>query len=169
MNNSLPNLNIKEVAASIGKEPQMTIQAYYQLRLVYNLLNKIGGANIEKLGIRTAYYGVLYALKDGEKISSSELSQRVLSGLSNLTSLIDRMERDGLVTRLRDEKDRRKTLLKLTEAGERISQKVVSPHLEWIMKTMEVFSENELEEFSHLLEILWKELLKQAEEGRIFS
>ena len=164
MNSLLPDLNLRKAAESVSRESQKTSQAYYQLRLVYNLLNKIGGDNIEKSGIRTAYYGVLYALKDGEILSSSDLSKRVLSGLSNLTSLIDRMERDGLVIRLQDDIDRRKTLLKLTEEGELISQKVVSPHLEWIMKTMDVFSENQLEEFCHLLEILWKELLKQAQD-----
>lgn len=165
MNNSYANLG--EVAALIGEEPQMTHQAYYQLRLVYNLLNKIGEADIVKLGVWSANFGVLYALKHGRKLSSSDLSQSVLSGLSNLTSLIDRMERDGLVTRLHDEKDRRKTLLELTEEGERICQTVVPSHLDWIMKTMAVFSDNELEEFCRLLGILWTELVKQAEEADI--
>ena len=160
----LSGIELKELAAYIGAEQDQAAQTYYQLRIVYNLLDKVGAANIESYGVRTAYYGVLYALRGGKAITPSQLRHFVLSGVSNMTSLIDRMVRDGLVRRQRDEQDRRKVFISLTERGEEASRLVVARHVDWLKKTMAVFDEQGLEQFNRLLGLLWQEVCSQAGE-----
>jgi DNA-binding MarR family transcriptional regulator len=160
----LSAIELKELAAHIGAEHDQAAQTYYQLRIVYNLLDKVGAADIEKHGVRTAYYGVLYALQGGKEITPSQLRHYVLSGVSNITSLIDRMVRDGLVRRRHDEQDRRRVIISLTEKGEEASRKVVAGHVDWVKNTMAVFNEQDLLWFNRLLGLLWREVCSQAGE-----
>ena len=57
---------------------------------------------------------ILYVLWQEENISLKELSDRTGLAATTLTSMVDRMESSGLVCRVPDQRDRRKTLLLLT-------------------------------------------------------
>jgi DNA-binding MarR family transcriptional regulator len=167
---SVPKQSASElsiVTASLGYASSTTIQAYFQCRIVYQLLKRLASADIESRGILPASFGILYALQDGKSLSPTELRRFVFSGLSSMTSLIDRMERDGLVLRERDRNDRRRVQIRLTERGQQVCREVISPHVDWVMRMMSVLSDDELAELSRLLAILWQELLSQAEEAGI--
>ncbi len=58
---------------------------------------------------------ILYVLWQEENISFKELADRTDLAATTLTSMVDRMEASGLVRRIPDKDDRRKTLLLLTE------------------------------------------------------
>ncbi len=58
---------------------------------------------------------ILYVLWQEERISLKELADRTGLAPTTLTSMIDRMEQAGLVYRIPDKADRRKTLLALTD------------------------------------------------------
>jgi len=53
-------------------------------------------------------------------ISLSELSDRIRAQNSTVTGIIDRMEREGLVARLRSTEDRRVVYIRLTDKGAKI-------------------------------------------------
>jgi DNA-binding MarR family transcriptional regulator len=64
-------------------------------------------------------YNVLDALRrmpDGTSTQSA-LAQALLQSESNLSTLLDRMQQDGLISRARSATDRRKTLIGLAAAG----------------------------------------------------
>ena len=96
-----------------------------QIGFLISLIKQYGGRIFEKMLVE---YGIeefngpqgriLYILWEQDAISIQELSEK--SGLANttLTSMLDRMEAKGLVTRNPDAKDRRKYLIALT-AGAR--------------------------------------------------
>jgi DNA-binding MarR family transcriptional regulator len=157
---------LHSVAASLGPTSS-NIQAYFQLRIFSGLLSRVSHADIESHGILPAYFGVMYALKDGISLSPTELRRYVFTGLSNLTTLIDRMERDGLVQRQRAQDDRRKVNVQLTERGKQVWEESAPPHYEKIEQMMSALSEEELEDLTHLLGVLWKGLLVQAKETGI--
>ena len=58
---------------------------------------------------------LLYVLWQEEYISLRELAQRTGLAATTLTGIVDRMEAAGLVRRLADRSDRRRTRLSLTE------------------------------------------------------
>lgn len=71
---------------------------------------------------------ILYVLWSRDGISLRELADKTGLAATTLTSMVDRMEKAGLVCRMPDKKDRRKTLLALTAKAENLEQdyKVVS-------------------------------------------
>ena len=57
-------------------------------------------------------------------LSLSELSERIRAQNSTVTGIIDRMEREGLVTRERSREDRRVVYIKLTAKGRELAEEI---------------------------------------------
>ena len=71
-------------------------------------------------GLSLAKVGLLRLLATaGEPVALSELAQHANCVRSNITQLVDRLEKDGLVRRRPDPADRRSVRAALTPAGER--------------------------------------------------
>ncbi len=70
---------------------------------------------------------VLRLLLNGGSMSSADLSRLMYVTPSNITGIIDRLERKGLVERMRKEGDRRVALIILTEAGKKLGENVPDP------------------------------------------
>ncbi|MFO7801711.1 MAG: MarR family transcriptional regulator [Desulfovermiculus sp.] len=64
----------------------------------------------------------LRTLEDDGPMSSASLSRRLYVTPSNVTGIIDRLEKKGLVERIRKPKDRRVSLITLTEKGRTLYQ-----------------------------------------------
>jgi DNA-binding MarR family transcriptional regulator len=69
-------------------------------------------------GVTEVQFNVLMELaaNDG-RLPLCGLAQHLLKSPANVTALVDRMERDGYVHRVRGERDRRTVLAELTEEG----------------------------------------------------
>jgi DNA-binding MarR family transcriptional regulator len=69
-------------------------------------------------GIPMRWYDVLVQLEESpEGIPMNALAERILYSKSGFTRVVDRMEEDGLVRRVRPEHDRRSILVVLTDKG----------------------------------------------------
>jgi DNA-binding MarR family transcriptional regulator len=75
--------------------------------------------------VRPAYLGVLWCLWKKDGIKTIELSRGAGLEPSTMTGLLDRMERDGFVTRSPDPSDRRALTIHLTPHGKAIRGTVV--------------------------------------------
>lgn len=74
--------------------------------------------------ISVAYLAVLQALWEEDGLSISELGEKVQLEKSTMTSLIDRMEKVGLLKRVDHPADRRAYQIYLTFRGKSIQEKV---------------------------------------------
>lgn len=75
-------------------------------------------AALGAVGLSLAKFGVLKALAEaGESLPLSQLAERIQCVRSNITQLVDRLEADGLVSRVDDPEDRRVVRAALTQAG----------------------------------------------------
>lgn len=84
-------------------------------------------------GITAAQYNVLSALAaEDEGISQRKLGDLLVVDRSNVTGLVDRMEKAGWVKRTDDPDDRRVYRVTLTAAGRRMWEKV-SPQYEAVV------------------------------------
>jgi MarR family transcriptional regulator, lower aerobic nicotinate degradation pathway regulator len=70
-------------------------------------------------GLRRQHFTVLGALAERGAASQAALGRRLLIDRSDMHALLSELERDGLVTRVRDPDDRRRMLVELTPAGTR--------------------------------------------------
>jgi MarR family transcriptional regulator, transcriptional regulator for hemolysin len=76
---------------------------------------RIGDVRLRELGFATAQLPVLTALKDGARLSQTELARWAKVEQPTMAQLLARMERDGIVRREPDPKDRRSSLIALTD------------------------------------------------------
>jgi DNA-binding MarR family transcriptional regulator len=76
---------------------------------------------------------VLKMLEGFGALSLSDLSARMSARNSTITGIADRMERDGLVERQRDEEDRRVVRIRLTQRGKELAREIP-------VESMEVFA-----------------------------
>lgn len=74
-------------------------------------------ARLRKQGVPVPTWRVLATLSDGDGMTIGELARIALANQPTMTKTIDRLERDGLVERRRDETDRRKTLVYIAPRG----------------------------------------------------
>ena len=88
-------------------------------------------------------FAVLEALYHIGPMSAGEVSQKILKSGGNLTLVIDNLERDGLVRRERDGKDRRVIHVHLTEAGKRKVEAVLPGHVAALVDEFKVLSAGE--------------------------
>jgi len=69
-------------------------------------------------GMPLRWYDVLVQLEDApDGVRMNELAHRILYSKSGLTRIVDRLEAEGLVRRVRPEADRRSILVVLTDEG----------------------------------------------------
>lgn len=71
-------------------------------------------------GARRQHFTVLTSLSEQGPTSQAELGRRLSIDRSDLHALLGELERDGIVTRVRDEQDRRCNVVMLTRAGQSV-------------------------------------------------
>lgn len=74
-------------------------------------------ASLAQDGARRQHFTVLASLSEQGPASQAELGRRLSIDRSDLHALLAELESDGLVARVRDERDRRRNVVTLTRAG----------------------------------------------------
>ncbi|RRD40013.1 MarR family transcriptional regulator [Leptotrichia sp. OH3620_COT-345] len=98
---------------------------------------------------------ILHILWAKENISIKELSVQTGLAINTLTVMLERMEQTGLIYKKSDERDRRKTLINLTEYAYSLKKEysLISEEITEIF--YKDFSDNEVEQFEiYLMRIL---------------
>lgn len=101
-------------------------------------------------------FAVLEALYHLGHMTQGEVSSKILKSTSNLTTVIDNLERDGFVRRERDAKDRRVIHVHLTEAGQGKIEAVFPGHVAALVEEFSVLSASEQETLGKLCRKLGK-------------
>ncbi len=134
-----------------------------RVSLVITSAMKKGFADAGVTGIKPAYLGALWVLWLDDGLKVSELGRRAGLEPSTMTGLVDRMERDGLITRQPDPQDRRVQRILLTKAG----RKMKNPVLEIVNTVISnVFGDVSPEEFDVTTRMLQRVLTKAQEGNR---
>jgi DNA-binding MarR family transcriptional regulator len=77
-------------------------------------LARIGDTRLRELGFGSAQLPVLTALKDGARMSQTELARWAKVEQPTMAQMLTRMERDGIIKREPDPADGRSSLISLT-------------------------------------------------------
>jgi len=100
---------------------------YYLIARTSLVMTRALRGGLEKIGashIRPAYLGVLMCLWRQDGVKVVDLGRCAGLEPSTMTGLLDRMERDGLVQRKPNPRDRRAQLIFLTELGREVEGSV---------------------------------------------
>jgi DNA-binding MarR family transcriptional regulator len=89
----------------------------------------------ESVGLDLLYYDVLLHVSEGQRgRRMTELADAVVLSKSGLTSVVDRMEADGLLERRPDPDDRRAVRVVLTPRGEERFREAAEQHAETVRR-----------------------------------
>jgi DNA-binding MarR family transcriptional regulator len=102
-----------------------SIEAYLEIRKTHDALHRHVSKELDRWGLSIPKYGVVMRLYDHGELYLTELSNLIFRGNSNITTLITRLERDGLVERFNGE-DRRVKKIRLTRKGQTLVPRVIA-------------------------------------------
>lgn len=120
------------------------------LRKVDYIIRKKGREIINDFGITVPQFTALQILISEGNLTIGDLSQNMALACSTITDLIDRMEKNELVVRKKDEKDKRVVRVEVQPIGYEVVQKVLDKR--------RIYLNEKLNEF----ETKDKEFLKEA-------
>jgi DNA-binding MarR family transcriptional regulator len=130
----------------------------YLIRTTHKVMSRRLATELARHGVAFKQYFYLRALLEEDRISQIELSERVGMNRATVTSVIDTMEREGLVRRVADPNDRRVYLIALTPKG----RKLRAPIMETIASIQAAastgLSARELAEFRRIAEHMQRNL-----------
>ena len=143
--------NPSERSSSLIFPPTDAINAYLAIQEVYGVVNRKVSKKLKKWGLSVPKYGVIIHLYDHECLALSELSKLIFCGNSNITALVDRMEKNGLVQRVNSSNDRRVKEIRLTEKGRELAPKVISEYRPFLHQMMNCLAHDEQRALRDLL------------------
>lgn len=101
---------------------------------------------------------ILYVLWQEDGISIRSLSTKCGLAITSLTTMLERMENQGLISRVQSETDKRKTLMFLTEKAHDLKGEYDSVSDEMSSIYYKGFSEEEITRFEECLDRIRKNL-----------
>ncbi len=111
------------------------------------------GRLFREYGLTPSQYNVLRILRgEGRPLPSLEIASRTIQVVPAITGLIDRLEKQGLVTRQRSEQDRRVVYVAITPEAQRILEQIDGPLLALHQALLGHLSQGELQQLNCLLE-----------------
>ncbi|WP_026581852.1 MarR family winged helix-turn-helix transcriptional regulator [Bacillus sp. J33] len=125
---------INDVVADIEKD----------LRYISGIIKQKGREILSDFTITPPQFVALQWLFEEGDMTIGELSNKMYLACSTTTDLVDRMEKNNLVKRVKDPNDRRVVRIHLLEEGERIIEEVIKKRQEYLKEVLKDFSHNEV-------------------------
>lgn len=150
MEDLIPNSHNEKEVAHMEKE----------LRHISAIIKHSGRKILKNYTITPPQFIALQWLFEHGDMTIGDLSNKMFLAFSTTTDLVDRMENNTLVKRVRDDKDRRVVRIHLLGEGERIIEEVIEKRGHYLNSVLSNFDEDEVKKLSHLLKKLHHEMKK---------
>ncbi|MCS0790477.1 MarR family transcriptional regulator [Cytobacillus pseudoceanisediminis] len=125
---------INDVVAEIEKD----------LRYISGIIKQKGREILSDFTITPPQFVALQWLFEEGDMTIGELSNKMYLACSTTTDLVDRMEKNTLVKRVKDPNDRRVVRIHLLEEGERIIEEVIKKRQDYLKEVLKNSSHNEV-------------------------
>jgi len=135
-----------------GRAAQVrALNAYIKLMRAADSVQAPLERRLEALGLTEGQFGVLEILFHLGPRTAGELGRKSFRSAGNVTTVLDNLERRGLVKRVRSAEDRRSVIVSLTPAGTREVERVLPGHIAAIVEAFRVLSAGEQADLDRLL------------------
>jgi DNA-binding MarR family transcriptional regulator len=138
--------------------------AFLLLHNVLGLLTKLEETTYaSKAGISYQQFLILVTVESSEPpVSQTTIARAIQRNLNSISMIVDRMEKQGLVTRVRSKDDRRETHVSLTELGHEKLARAIEVGIPMRERLGSVFTDAELAEWARLMGKLKAQILKET-------
>lgn len=144
-------------------EDKTIIKTEKDLRRIAGIIKRNGRKILKNYPITSPQFIALQWVIDREHLTIGELSKKIGLAFSTTTDLVDRMEKNGLVERIRDTNDRRVVRVVPLDKGKTIIKEVISKRQQYLGEVMSSLSDKEKETISDSLHLLLVEMRKSNE------
>ncbi len=152
-------LNLRKPVTLLAHEA--LLNTYYTA----SCLKKKAGDFLRPFGLTDVQFNLMMLLKyqSGPKggLSQAQLSNMMLVNRANITSLIDRMEKAGLVVRTPAPSDRRSNIVKLTTWGRKLLAQIEPLYTKEVKRIMAALKQVEQKTLILMLEKIRGNILEQ--------
>ena len=136
---------------------------------IKQISGRIFDKKLKRYGIgdlNTAQGRIIFSLWQHDNMPITELARQTALGKTTLTSMLDRLERSGYIVRKVDAKDKRKTLVALTEKSKSLEVRHEAVSKEMTSLFYDGLSEKQIDEFENMLKHILSNLVRYEEEHR---
>jgi MarR family 2-MHQ and catechol resistance regulon transcriptional repressor len=137
-----------------GKEADLALSLWVKLARAASVFTRLSARDIERYGLTQPQFSVVEALGHLGPMAIGDLGKKMLVTGGCMTVIIDNLERDGVVDRVRSVEDRRQVKVGLTTKGNELFQRIFRQHATRITELASVLTEAEQQHLSDLLKKL---------------
>jgi DNA-binding MarR family transcriptional regulator len=132
----------------------LSVEVFSAFRRTMHLNRQLLGRMMAVHGDHPGVAGVLRALSEHDGISQRDLAEVLHLSRPTVTTMLQRMELNGLIERWDDEADQRLTRLRLTEKGCSQSEMATQSFITYVDDTIGAMGEPDRRELARLLNVL---------------
>jgi DNA-binding MarR family transcriptional regulator len=157
-------MNLKEELRLDQAIETMEHECLLNILYTATMLYKTSYVYFRQYGITDAQFNVLIQLRYGKQqgLSQVDLGRRLVVNKADMTGIIDRLEKAGLVGREDHPKDRRVNIIKITRKGWNMANKLEPGYFAGVKKLMAGISKNDMKTIIEDMEKL-RENIRQKE------
>ena len=137
-----------------GRSKAVALDTWIKLARAFTIVSRKSEESIRTFKLTSAQFAVIEALGHLGDMTVGKLCEKMLVTGGNMTLVLDNLEKQELVERVRNTKDRRALNITLTAKGRVLFDEIFVKHAEHIEKTMSVLTEEELKQLGTLLKKL---------------
>lgn len=130
-----PDRDCGDIVANVEKE----------LRYISGIIKQKGRELLSDYTITPPQFVALQWLFEDGDMTIGDLSTKMFLACSTTTDLIDRMEKNNLVERIKDTNDRRVVRIHLLDEGKRIIDEVIKKRQHYLEEVLKNFSAEEIQ------------------------
>ena len=145
-----------------NSEEVRALNSYIKLTRAADSVNARLSVSVSMKDLTTSQFGVLESLYHLGSLCQNELGNKILKSNSNMTTVVDNLEKRGLVRRERDQIDRRMIKVHLTTTGHDMIERLLPQHVSAIKEQFNVLSPEEHILLGNLLRKLGKKKSSQG-------
>ncbi|WP_170875364.1 MarR family transcriptional regulator [Virgibacillus pantothenticus] len=128
------------------------------MRYISGIIKQNGRKILHNYPITSPQFIALQWLLEEGDLTIGELSNSISLAFSTTTDLVDRMEKNELVERVRDSKDRRVVRIHVLEKGKTIIHEVIEKRQHYLGEVLENFSDDQIDQLHELLAYLHEQM-----------
>ncbi|MCC3861555.1 MarR family winged helix-turn-helix transcriptional regulator [Pseudemcibacter aquimaris] len=89
--------------------------------------------------------------ENGDGLTVGELASRLIASKGNITGLIDRMQKDGLIVKTAKKDDRRSFIITITDNGTKLFTEMAENNAQWVENALSALDMEHMKEFTNFL------------------
>ena len=144
-----------------GRQADTALDMWVKLARAFSVFSHRSEDQIRTFGLTQAQFSALECLGHKGSLTLGELCRKQLVSGGNMTVVVDNLEREQLVERVRSKDDRRSIVVRLTPKGKGLFKRIFTLHARYIADLASVLTQDEQASLAALLKKLGTALAMQ--------